>query len=82
MNKIVLPDIKKVVPHIMAEQLCGVQPMSQPINSLFKLRSIRGGSDIVKDGTTRHSFTDGWQVAYGTEWISVDLWWKIKIAGL
>lgn len=34
------------------------------------------------EGDTRHVFGVGWQRRYGDEWISVDLWLKIKIAGL
>lgn len=79
---LVLPIIKQIVPRLLAEEICGVQPMTEPIDGLFKLRSIRSSIDKVKDGELCHSFTDGWLVGYGTEWISVDLWWKIKIAGL
>lgn len=37
---------------------------------------------IPKEGNSVHSFTKGWLIYYGTEYIPVDTWWKIKIAGL
>lgn len=39
MTSVILPLIRKMLPNIMATQICGVQPMSAPTAQVFKLRS-------------------------------------------
>lgn len=79
--KITLPMIKNLTPELLAKDIIGVQPMTESSAELFTIKHVDKEPDF-KEGDWRHSFMEGWQTYYGNTWISVDLWWKIKIAGL
>lgn len=43
--KIILPIIRRVMPSIIAHDICGVQPMTGPASQIFSLRSKYSGID-------------------------------------
>ncbi|MCK9532973.1 MAG: hypothetical protein M0R77_21075 [Gammaproteobacteria bacterium] len=43
-DKVILPIIRRVMPSIIAHDICGVQPMTGPTASIFSLRSKYTGS--------------------------------------
>lgn len=58
-RKVLLPIIRRVVPHTIAQQLLGVQPMAGPVASIYSLR-YRYGVDneficIIRDCTLKEN---------------------------
>ncbi len=82
-----LPLIRKVMPSLIASDIAGVQPLQE--NTFKHVMSINYDStpwltrlENTPDGTLIHEFAKGYSRVYGTELIDLDLYWKIKIAGL
>lgn len=78
--------IRKILPELLAQELCSVQPMTSGVEIFNVRRSsdrrVFDMTETFKNGTLRHSFLTGWERYYHGEWIPHDLWLKIKIAGL
>jgi hypothetical protein len=74
--------IRRMVPTLMAEELVGVQPMSDnTMSSLIKwIKSNE--KPMYNQGDRIRCFARGWLRYYGTEFISQDLWISLKIKGL
>jgi hypothetical protein len=75
-----MPFTKQLMPKVLAEDIAGVQPMMENVGKIFTFKN--SSMFEPKQGALQHSFVEGWQCYYGTQWISVDLWLKIKIKGL
>ena len=69
-------------PSFISNELLGIQPMSSRASSIFKIKYVTCDIAPPKQGEKKHSFIYGYQVFYGTQWISPALYLKIKIAGL
>lgn len=74
--------IRRTIPTLMAEELTSVQPMSgdmlPAVLKLFKEYTPRE----YTQGERVHDFALGWLRYYGTEFISEDLWIRLKIKRL
>ena len=82
MEPVYLPVIKNIKLGIIADTIIGVQPMMNHVSNFNLKISKNCKEEAYKEGAIRHSFLDGWQRFYGGTWISIDDWWKLKIAGL
>lgn len=83
-RKILLPMIRRVMPTVIAHDLMNVQPMTGEVGKIFTLKAVTHEQieELAKEGATRHVFGRGWERFYGGEWISDDLYWKLKIKGV
>jgi hypothetical protein len=78
---ILIPRIQ--TPTSLVEDIIGVQPMMDDSGENFVLKiTPTYGEREYSQGDWQHSFLNGWQIYYGTDWIDIDVWWKIKVAGL
>jgi len=39
-NRIIMPLIRRIIPGLIAQDICGVQPMQGPVEDVFKLRIV------------------------------------------
>lgn len=82
MNKVRIPIITRIIPSILAKDLCGIQPITDMASDIFRLTNANRGPIVYKQGELVHSFLRGYQRYYGTSFISNELWFKLKIKGL
>jgi long-subunit fatty acid transport protein len=81
MKNIRIPIIKNIDAKTLAADICSVQPMACEAGEVFNLASSVEAPP-APEGSIRHSFTEGWQVKYGDEWVDYGDWVKLKIKGL
>ena len=83
MNNIILPIINKPA-EPLPEDLWSIQSMTSPTGEIFKLKISSVSEPVTAEdlhGKLRHSFLNGWERNYHGQWIGMDLWRKIKVAG-
>lgn len=79
--KILIPIIRREMPKLFAHEMASTQPVNisgKVLKAIWEQTSNRK----YKQGELVHDFAKGWLRYYGTEFIPLDLWLKIKIKGL
>ena len=54
-QKFAFPLVRRVFPELIANKICGVQPMQGPVSQIFYLGYNRAGQDTTDGGTTTRS---------------------------
>ena len=79
----ILPSHERLIPSLVAKDICSIQPMTGEAAAIFALRTaINQEVPDPVDGDRQHSFLYGWQRFYHGEWIAEHVWTNLKIKGL
>jgi len=68
--KVLIPTMRKIIPQMIAEDIVGVQPMSEDIGEVFQVRHVSWVINCY--GDIIHNFIFGYQWFNGEEWGCVD----------
>ena len=69
-EKVLIPIIRNVMPQTIAEDIVGVQPMTNSVSEVFAVRPVTWIINCY--GDMIHSFIYGHQWFNGEDWICVD----------
>lgn len=78
----ILPSHERLIPSLVAKDICSVQPMTGDAAVIFEMKITREEVQYPVDGDRQHSFLYGWQRFYHGEWIAEHVWTDLKIKGL
>lgn len=81
-DPVMISMVRKIAPLLLAEDITGVQPMKGDLlNNVLNVKVSSKEHNPVQ-GELIHDLMQGCLRYYGTEYIPVSLWTKIKLTGL